>query len=93
MIPHRYVVGTQTCVHPRNLDRPNKPRAVVPSNQHVSSGSTIDTCLTQDDLLDMVSVIHNIGAYREGGHMPPIPEDAERRNEARSHGDSSSSAS
>ncbi|XP_064611905.1 shiftless antiviral inhibitor of ribosomal frameshifting protein homolog [Liolophura sinensis] len=91
VLPPGVNYSIQTCVHPRNLDRPNKRRAVVPSDEHVSSGSTIDTCVTQDDLLDMVSVIDNIGAYRESGRLPPIPED--RKDEARSHGDSSSCTS
>ncbi|XP_052059159.1 shiftless antiviral inhibitor of ribosomal frameshifting protein homolog isoform X1 [Mytilus californianus] len=40
-----------TCVHPRSLDR----RVVYASQQHISTGSTVDTFLTQDDLASQAS--------------------------------------
>ncbi|XP_048734006.1 shiftless antiviral inhibitor of ribosomal frameshifting protein-like [Ostrea edulis] len=39
------------CVHPRSLPR----KVVTPCNPHISSGSTVDTFLTQDDLASMIS--------------------------------------
>ncbi|XP_056021541.1 shiftless antiviral inhibitor of ribosomal frameshifting protein homolog isoform X4 [Ostrea edulis] len=39
------------CVHPRSLPR----KVVTPCNPHISSGSTVDTFLTQDDLVSMIS--------------------------------------
>ena len=41
------------CVHPRSL--PRRRRAVVPSESHTSTGSTVDTFLTQDDLMSQIS--------------------------------------
>jgi hypothetical protein len=37
------------CVHPRSL--PRGGRAVLHSENHTSTGSTVDTFLTQDDLM------------------------------------------
>lgn len=39
------------CVHPKSLGR----KVVTPSDQHISSGSTVDTFLTQDDLASISS--------------------------------------
>lgn len=41
------------CVHPRSLRRGE--RAVFPSHSHNSTGSTVDTFLTQDDLVSRMS--------------------------------------
>ncbi|CAC5381432.1 unnamed protein product [Mytilus coruscus] len=41
----------ETCVHPRSLHR----RVVYASQQHLSTGSTVETFLTQDDLASQVS--------------------------------------
>lgn len=41
------------CVHPKSLRRGE--RAVFPSHSHNSTGSTIDTFLTQDDLFSRMS--------------------------------------
>ncbi|XP_052059161.1 shiftless antiviral inhibitor of ribosomal frameshifting protein homolog [Mytilus californianus] len=41
----------ETCVHPRSLHR----RVVYASQQHLSTGSTVDTFLTQNDLASQVS--------------------------------------
>lgn len=41
-----------TCVHPKSLGR----KVVTPSGQHISTGSTVDTFLTQDDLASISSV-------------------------------------
>uniref|UniRef100_K1RUK3 Uncharacterized protein n=1 Tax=Magallana gigas TaxID=29159 RepID=K1RUK3_MAGGI len=39
------------CVHPKSLGR----KVVTPSDQHISSGSTVDTFLTQDGLASISS--------------------------------------
>ena len=41
------------CVHPRSL--PRGGRAVLHSENHTSTGSTVDTFLTQDDLMSQMS--------------------------------------
>jgi len=53
------------CVHPRSL--PRRGRAVLHSESHTSTGSTVDTFLTQDDLMSQISDFNpNLSDVDEG---------------------------
>ncbi|XP_063043447.1 shiftless antiviral inhibitor of ribosomal frameshifting protein homolog [Engraulis encrasicolus] len=60
--PH--VRGTE-CVHPRSRQKNRKPRVVNPSPAHISSGSTVNTCLSQGSILDLYEHVREDVIYEE----------------------------
>ncbi|XP_016321137.1 repressor of yield of DENV protein homolog [Sinocyclocheilus anshuiensis] len=50
--PH--VPGTE-CVHPHSRQKNRKPRVVYLSPAHISSGSTVNTCLSPSSLIESIN--------------------------------------